>query len=128
MVRVCQRAANRGRGKSDPPRGQQGPALRQRRLEEQNGKEAWLGIDVARAWKAQENSRDSDALIKQRLGDSVMISDAFFPFPDNIHNAAEAGIRFIVQPGGSKRDDEVISACDEYGIAMALMGMRHFKH
>ncbi|NCC52452.1 MAG: bifunctional phosphoribosylaminoimidazolecarboxamide formyltransferase/IMP cyclohydrolase [Spartobacteria bacterium] len=58
----------------------------------------------------------------------VLISDAFFPFPDNIHNAAEAGIRFIVEPGGSKRDEEVIAACDKYGIAMAFTGMRHFKH
>jgi len=58
----------------------------------------------------------------------VLISDAFFPFPDNIHNAADAGLRYIVEPGGSKRDEEVIAACDQYGIAMAFTGMRHFKH
>jgi phosphoribosylaminoimidazolecarboxamide formyltransferase/IMP cyclohydrolase len=62
------------------------------------------------------------------ISECVMVSDAFFPFPDNIHNAAEAGLRFIVQPGGSKRDEEVISACDKYGIAMAFTGMRHFRH
>ena len=59
---------------------------------------------------------------------SVVASDAFFPFSDNIDFAADAGIRFIVQPGGSKKDEEVISACDKYGIAMAFTGMRHFKH
>lgn len=58
----------------------------------------------------------------------VLVSDAFFPFADNIDSAAEAGIRYIVQPGGSKRDEEVIAACDKYGIAMAFTGMRHFKH
>ena len=62
------------------------------------------------------------------LGESVLVSDAFFPFPDNIQNAAEAGIRFIVQPGGSLRDEEVIAACDRFGVAMALTGMRHFRH
>jgi phosphoribosylaminoimidazolecarboxamide formyltransferase / IMP cyclohydrolase len=62
------------------------------------------------------------------LGQCVLVSDAFFPFPDNIETAAEAGIRFIVQPGGSKKDEEVISACDRYGIAMAFTGMRHFRH
>lgn len=62
------------------------------------------------------------------LSETVLISDAFFPFPDNVHHAAEAGIRFIVEPGGSKRDDEVIAACDEHGIAMLFTGMRHFRH
>ena len=62
------------------------------------------------------------------IRDCVLVSDAFFPFPDNIENAAELGIRYIVQPGGSKRDEEVIAACDKYGIAMAVTGMRHFRH
>lgn len=62
------------------------------------------------------------------LHEAVLVSDAFFPFPDNIENAAKAGIRYIVQPGGSKRDEEVIAACDQFGIAMAFTGMRHFKH
>lgn len=62
------------------------------------------------------------------MADSVLVSDAFFPFADNVDHAAEAGIHFIVQPGGSRRDEEVISACDRYGIAMAFTGMRHFKH
>ena len=49
-------------------------------------------------------------------------------FADNIEQASAAGIRYIVQPGGSKKDEEVISACDQYGIAMAFTGMRHFRH
>jgi phosphoribosylaminoimidazolecarboxamide formyltransferase/IMP cyclohydrolase len=59
---------------------------------------------------------------------AVMASDAFFPFPDNVDNAAQAGIVAIAQPGGSKKDDEVIAAADKYGIAMVFTGKRHFKH
>lgn len=59
---------------------------------------------------------------------SVMASDAFFPFRDGIDAAAEAGIAAIIQPGGSIRDDEVIAAADEHGIAMVFTGMRHFRH
>ncbi len=62
------------------------------------------------------------------LRDCVLVSDAFFPFADNIDEASNAGIRFIVQPGGSKKDEEVISACDRYGIAMVFTSMRHFRH
>ena len=59
---------------------------------------------------------------------SVMASDAFFPFRDGIDAAAEAGIVAVIQPGGSMRDDEVIAAADEHGIAMVFTGMRHFRH
>ena len=59
---------------------------------------------------------------------SVMASDAFFPFRDGIDAAAEAGIKAIIQPGGSMRDEEVIAAADEHGIAMVFTGMRHFRH
>jgi phosphoribosylaminoimidazolecarboxamide formyltransferase/IMP cyclohydrolase len=59
---------------------------------------------------------------------AVMASDAFFPFRDNIDVAAEYGIRAVIQPGGSKRDPEVIAAADEHGMAMVLTGMRHFRH
>ncbi len=59
---------------------------------------------------------------------SAMGSDAFFPFPDNIINAAKAGVACIVQPGGSKKDDEVIAEADKAGIAMVFTGKRHFKH
>jgi phosphoribosylaminoimidazolecarboxamide formyltransferase/IMP cyclohydrolase len=57
-----------------------------------------------------------------------MASDAFFPFPDNVENAGKAGVACIVQPGGSKKDDEVIAVADKYGIAMVFTGKRHFKH
>ncbi len=59
---------------------------------------------------------------------SVMASDAFFPFRDGIDAAAEAGISAIIQPGGSMRDQEVIDAANEHGMAMVFTGMRHFKH
>jgi phosphoribosylaminoimidazolecarboxamide formyltransferase/IMP cyclohydrolase len=59
---------------------------------------------------------------------SVMASDAFFPFRDGIDAAAETGIAAIIQPGGSMRDDEVIQAADEHGLAMVFTGMRHFRH
>ncbi len=59
---------------------------------------------------------------------SVVASDAFFPFADGLLSAIEAGATAVVQPGGSMRDDEVIAAADEHGIAMAFTGMRHFRH
>jgi phosphoribosylaminoimidazolecarboxamide formyltransferase/IMP cyclohydrolase len=59
---------------------------------------------------------------------SVMASDAFFPFPDNVDNAAAAGIAAVVQPGGSKKDDEVIACADKHGMAIVFTGKRHFKH
>ncbi|MBX2848509.1 MAG: bifunctional phosphoribosylaminoimidazolecarboxamide formyltransferase/IMP cyclohydrolase, partial [Acidiferrobacterales bacterium] len=59
---------------------------------------------------------------------SVMASDAFFPFRDGIDNAAQAGISAVIQPGGSMRDEEVIAAADEHGMAMVFTGMRHFRH
>ncbi len=59
---------------------------------------------------------------------SVMASDAFFPFRDGIDAAAQAGIKAIIQPGGSMRDERVIAAANEHGIAMVFTGMRHFKH
>ena len=59
---------------------------------------------------------------------SVMASDAFFPFRDGIDAAAETGISAIIQPGGSMRDDEVIEAANEHGLAMVFTGMRHFRH
>jgi phosphoribosylaminoimidazolecarboxamide formyltransferase/IMP cyclohydrolase len=60
--------------------------------------------------------------------DSVMASDAFFPFRDGIDAAAEYGISAIIQPGGSMRDDEVVAAANEHGLAMVFTGMRHFRH
>ncbi|NCF35170.1 MAG: bifunctional phosphoribosylaminoimidazolecarboxamide formyltransferase/IMP cyclohydrolase [Gammaproteobacteria bacterium] len=63
-----------------------------------------------------------------QVAGSVMASDAFFPFRDGIDAANEVGIRAVIQPGGSMRDDEVIAAANEHGMAMVFTGMRHFRH
>jgi len=62
------------------------------------------------------------------LQGSALASDAFFPFRDNVDEAAKLGVTAIIQPGGSIKDDESIAAANEYGIAMAFTGVRHFKH
>jgi phosphoribosylaminoimidazolecarboxamide formyltransferase/IMP cyclohydrolase len=72
------------------------------------------------AWKAQAAGLD--------LRGSVMASDAFFPFRDGIDAAAAHGVGVVIQPGGSIRDEEVIRAADEHGMAMLFTGMRHFRH
>jgi len=63
-----------------------------------------------------------------RIAGSVLSSDAFFPFPDSIERLAGAGIKAVIQPGGSKGDQSVIDACNEHGVAMVFTGRRHFKH
>jgi phosphoribosylaminoimidazolecarboxamide formyltransferase/IMP cyclohydrolase len=63
-----------------------------------------------------------------RVAGSVLGSDAFFPFPDSIERAAAAGVTAVIQPGGSRSDDEVIAACNRHGVAMLFTGRRHFKH
>jgi phosphoribosylaminoimidazolecarboxamide formyltransferase/IMP cyclohydrolase len=64
----------------------------------------------------------------EKSGGSVLASDAFFPFPDNVHAAAAAGVSAIIQPGGSVKDKDSIAACDQHGIAMLFTGVRHFRH
>lgn len=64
----------------------------------------------------------------ERAKGAVLASDAFFPMPDTVEAAAKAGITAIIQPGGSKRDQDSIDVCNEYGIAMVFTNMRHFKH
>ncbi|MEM6471974.1 MAG: bifunctional phosphoribosylaminoimidazolecarboxamide formyltransferase/IMP cyclohydrolase [Planctomycetota bacterium] len=75
---------------------------------------------------------DSVEIAIEKAGDrtegSILASDAFFPFPDSIEAAADAGIIAVIQPGGSRRDEEVIEACDKHGLSMILTGRRHFKH
>lgn len=71
--------------------------------------------------KAHENGHKD-------LSEAVLVSDAFFPFPDNIGIAAAAGIKYIVQPGGSVKDKDVIAACNDSDIAMTFTGRRHFRH
>jgi phosphoribosylaminoimidazolecarboxamide formyltransferase/IMP cyclohydrolase len=80
----------------------------------------------------QPNRVDAVRLAVWRAGErtqgAVLASDAFFPFPDSVEVAAAAGITAIVQPGGSRRDAEVISAAERAGIAMVFTGERHFRH
>jgi phosphoribosylaminoimidazolecarboxamide formyltransferase/IMP cyclohydrolase len=66
--------------------------------------------------------------VGERARGSVLASDAFFPFRDNVDEAAKAGVTAIVQPGGSMRDADSVQACDEHGLAMIFTGMRHFRH
>ncbi|MCL6500219.1 MAG: bifunctional phosphoribosylaminoimidazolecarboxamide formyltransferase/IMP cyclohydrolase, partial [Firmicutes bacterium] len=68
-------------------------------------------------WKAGDRARGA-----------VLASDAFFPFPDGVEEAARAGVVAIVQPGGSVRDAEVVAAAERAGCAMVLTGVRHFRH
>ncbi|GGE06634.1 bifunctional purine biosynthesis protein PurH [Aureimonas endophytica] len=90
--------------------------------------------DAARALLAEAAGREvaagegAEGRIKPLTLGSVVASDAFFPFADGLLSAVEAGATAVIQPGGSMRDDEVISAADAHGIAMVLTGMRHFRH
>lgn len=93
-------------------------------------------LTLAGAGMGQPNRLDSLRLLAKTraeekglpLDKMVLISDAFFPFADSVDVCHEVGIRSIVQPGGSIRDDEVIEACNRYGIAMVTTGRRHFRH
>lgn len=84
-----------------------------------------IRLMTERSTQYGQHPKDIEAEV---MAASVLVSDAFFPFPDNVEAAAEAGIRYIVQPGGSRKDEEVIAACDRYGIAMVMTGVRHFLH
>ena len=86
-------------------------------------------VDSSRiaAWKAAEAAKAA-GLAESLAKGSVVASDAFFPFADGLLAAAEAGATAIIQPGGSMRDDEVIKAADEAGLAMVMTGHRHFRH
>ena len=81
-------------------------------------------IAAIRAGEAAEMAGDTESLARG----SVVASDAFFPFADGLLAAAEAGATAVIQPGGSMRDQDVIDAADEAGLAMVFTGMRHFKH
>ena len=79
------------------------------------------------AWKARD-AADKAGWVAPRTIGSAVASDAFFPFADGLLAAVEAGATAVIQPGGSIRDDEVIAAADEAGLAMLFTGMRHFRH
>ena len=91
-----------------------------------------MTIGVGAGQMSRVNSARIAAIKAEHAGlqvkGSVMASDAFFPFRDGIDQAAKAGIRAVIQPGGSMRDEEVIAAADEHGMAMVFTGMRHFRH
>lgn len=76
-------------------------------------------VDAARVAVTKAGDRSRGA---------VAASDAFFPFPDGIDVLADAGVTAVVQPGGSRRDQEVIAAADDRGLAMVFTGRRHFRH
>jgi len=86
-------------------------------------------VDSSRiaAWKAAEAGQAASLAQSPAIG-SVVASDAFFPFPDGLLAAADAGATAVIQPGGSKRDDAVIEAADQRGLAMVFTGLRHFRH
>ncbi len=86
-------------------------------------------IDSARiAARKSRDAADAANISQPLVKGSVVASDAFFPFADGLLAAAEAGATAVIQPGGSMRDDEVIAAADEAGLAMVMTGMRHFRH
>jgi len=88
-----------------------------------------LAIDKAIENLTREFTGDDlDGYIDSELGKSILVSDAFFPFADNVELAGKAGIRKIIQPGGSIKDRSVIQKCNELKIAMLFTGIRHFKH
>ncbi|MDH5180689.1 MAG: bifunctional phosphoribosylaminoimidazolecarboxamide formyltransferase/IMP cyclohydrolase [Gammaproteobacteria bacterium] len=91
-----------------------------------------MTIGVGAGQMSRVNSARIAAIKAEHAGlevkGSVMASDAFFPFRDGIDQAAGAGIAAVIQPGGSMRDEEVIAAADEHGMAMVFTGMRHFRH
>ena len=75
-----------------------------------------------------DSARVAAEKARSPLEGSAMASDAFFPFRDGLDEAASKGIRAVIEPGGSVRDEEVIQAADEHDIAMVFTGIRHFKH
>ena len=91
-----------------------------------------MTIGVGAGQMSRVNSARIAAIKAEHAGlevkGAVMASDAFFPFRDGIDNAAAVGISAVIQPGGSIRDEEVIAAADEHGMAMVFTGMRHFRH
>jgi len=86
-------------------------------------------VDSARiaARKAEDAAREAGLEAPLTRG-SVVASDAFFPFPDGLLVAIEAGATAVIQPGGSVRDEDVIKAADDHGVAMVFTDVRHFRH
>ena len=92
---------------------------------------ARLALDRAAANLREEYDgapAGAEQYVRERLGEAILVSDAFFPFSDTVEIAAAAGIRTVFQPGGSVRDGAVVRSADELGVAMVMTGVRHFKH
>lgn len=90
-----------------------------------------LGDDVWQKYfavKPEPFTREEKDAYLATIKGVTLGSDAFFPFPDNIDKAAKSGVTYVVEPGGSIRDDLVIEAADKYGMVMAFTGMRLFHH
>lgn len=79
-------------------------------------------------WGEENSKVEKEAFFKEKISKCVLVSDAFLPFDDTVRVAAEHNIRYIIQPGGSIRDQEVISTCDRFDISMIFTGMRYFNH
>ena len=96
--------------------------------------EEYMDVLADGAWenifkeKPEVFTREAKRAWLDQLQDVTLGSDAFFPFPDNIERARKSGVKYIAQPGGSVRDDQVIACCDKYGMAMAFTGIRLFHH
>ncbi|HSQ37659.1 MAG TPA: bifunctional phosphoribosylaminoimidazolecarboxamide formyltransferase/IMP cyclohydrolase PurH, partial [Acidimicrobiia bacterium] len=82
--------------------------------------------NLAREYQGPEEGREE--YVRSVLASAVLVSDAFFPFPDNVEAAAAAGIRTMYEPGGSLRDARVVERADELGVCVVFTGIRHFKH
>lgn len=84
---------------------------------------------VNRIWATKQAIEHGEELIEKGIANgAVLASDAFFPFADCVEEAHKAGIKAIIQPGGSIKDQDSIDKCNEYGIAMVFTKMRHFRH
>lgn len=93
-----------------------------------NGQSVGLGMGQVNRVEAVQHAIDRMKTHFTKLEGSILASDAFFPFPDSIEKAAAAGVRWILQPGGSVKDEEVIAAAQRLGVNMVLTGQRHFRH
>ena len=87
-----------------------------------------LGVGAGQMSRVDAVNIAIDKCVADSPEGAVLASDAFFPFRDGVDRAAQAGVRAIIQPGGSRRDPEVIDACNEQGLAMVMTGIRHFRH
>jgi phosphoribosylaminoimidazolecarboxamide formyltransferase/IMP cyclohydrolase len=93
-----------------------------------NGAMVAIGMGMTSRVDAAECALKKAKELNLDVTGAALASEAFFPFRDSVDAAAKAGVKYIVQPGGSIRDDEVIEAADEHSIAMYFTGIRHFYH